>query len=237
MTSWSRGAARVLGGGLMGLGGVAAATEPPHALLPNVQQEVLASQARELVSRPFADQAANGAVVDQTVWNYHFESDVSARMHTNAYFLLDRLARRQVNAGGGCLRLHVQRAQTHPGEVPLAELAQRRLELDNRRLDAITVYMQQAWPGMAFTVQLYDPSPVGMSAVEATMAANKEQGTAFGFIPAGFRAVQTSTKGESAGSSTGFFPEPQVPVQRGAGGASALGASAGVERVVTPITP
>src|SRR5690242_8474116 len=140
MLIWSRRTVLVLGGGLVGLGGVAVGAEPRPTVLPNVQQEVLSAQAREITVRPFVDQAANGAVLDQTIWEYHFFVGARDRppdqLHPSGMALLDRLARRQMDlCPGSPLRLQIQRAQEHPTvEVTVADIRARRDTLDRGRL-------------------------------------------------------------------------------------------------------
>jgi hypothetical protein len=226
----------------MGLGGftVAHGGDPRAVLLPDMQQEVLAARARELATRPFVVQAANGAVLDQTVWGYHFVVESPAELHASGMALLDRLARRQLDEGhGGCLRLYVQRAQDRPPAVSVRQMAARRGKIDQDRLAAITTYLAEAWPQVPFTVQLYDPHPIGMPALEAAPALTRHQGTALGYIPADFRAVQSSSKTEGGGAPQGGFLKPEAVSQPGAGGASSIGASEGVVAPVAPgdVTP
>jgi len=210
----------------MGLGGLTAqGSEPGATLLPDVQLEAMAARARVLATRPFVVQAANGAVIDQTVWGYHFSRERPDELHPSGMVFLDRLARRQLDEGHiPLLRLNVQRAQDRFPDVPIADIRKVREVIDQKRKDAITAYLAQAWPGVAVSVQFYDPRSVGMPALEAAPALSRQQGTALGYIPENFQAVQTSTKG--GGPPQGGTLLPAEPVSKpGTGGASSFGLS------------
>ena len=73
---------------------------------------------------------------------------------------------------------------------------------------------------MAVAVQFYDPHPIGMPALEAAPPLIRHQGTALGYIPENFQAVQTSTKG---GPPQGGVLKPEDVSRPGVGGASSFG--------------
>ena len=222
MKSLLRGAGlRLLCGNIVGFGlCTVRAGEPAVPLLPNTMEDMLTRRAQEEATTPFAIQAANGAVSEQTLWAHHFANDRPDELHPMGYNLLDRLARRQLDQGRGpCLQIYLQRSQ-EPG--PVATLAAKRAELDDKRVKIISQYLAAAWPGVPFSVQVYDPHPIGMSGVEASSAYVNHRTTSYGYIPEGFRVAAASTKGD-APTGSGTLTPPMV-TQTGTGGAGNLGA-------------
>ena len=61
--------------------------------------ERYSSMARQSVNEATNAQAFNGHVLDQTVWNYHFEEGTD-KLRRSGQLLLDRLARREFSARG-----------------------------------------------------------------------------------------------------------------------------------------
>ena len=214
---------RLLHGSILGMGICTAvrAGEPCGPLLPNNVADMLTRRAQQEVTGPFAVQAANGAVMEQTIWGHHFQLDSPEELHRMGYNLLDRLARRHLDQGRGpCLQLYLQRSQERG---PVDTLAMKRAELDDKRIKLISQYLAAAWPGLPFTVQVYDPRPVGMSGVEASLAHIGHRNLPLGYIPDGFRVAAASTKGGDA-TAGGTLAPPSV-TQTGTGSAGSLGAS------------
>jgi hypothetical protein len=201
------------------------------------------AQAREEVLGPFATQASNGLVLEQTVWNHHFKEG-SDQLLPGGQALLSRLARRRPSpvaqvfvqtaydltyvqgdgapAGGAgkvsqasykvkrttqkltlaayqqdVLPLDkpddklpelqpdvdkpadqtdepaVEQPADPPAAQPLsggAQFAADRTSLDNRRVKAVTDYLNAVRPDVAFVVTVHNPGVVGMTAIEAANA-------------------------------------------------------------------
>jgi len=150
--------------------------------------------AREEVNAPFGTQAANGLVLDQTVWNYHFV-DGSDKLTPMGLGHLDRLARRRP---GPVPEIYLQTAQDVRYDVAKPDaLMSSRNELDNKRMKAISDYLSAVRADMPFKVAVHNPSPVGMSAVEASIATSAHIGAAVGTINGG---VTQTNEADRAGS-------------------------------------
>ena len=130
------------------------------------------AEARLSVRNTFGAQVHNGHVLDQTMWNYHFEVDGKTGLPTdrlNAAGIehLQYLARRQPVPDP---KLFLQTAQDIPGATALApdKLSQVRSDLDNKRIAAIQRYLAGMMSGrataVAFDVAINDPAEVGIAA-------------------------------------------------------------------------
>ena len=136
--------------------------------------------ARSAVFGPFLQQARNGHVLDQALWNYHY-AEGNDELLSNGHYLLDRLARR---AQGGMLELQLQTARdlAYRRENKL-KYQKVRSELDYKRVQAIVDYMQAFHPDITFTVRVIDPAPVGMNGLEAVRAFREVNNSAKGVLP------------------------------------------------------
>jgi len=131
--------------------------------------------ARQEVIGATAPQVFNGHVLDQTVWNYHFEYDAVNHVGTDKLTpggldFLAYLARRRPSADPV---IYLQTAQdiTYDPADPDA-LADKRARLDGKRIQAIQNYLtaQTAGRHASFQVVVHDPAEVGISAVEGRLA-------------------------------------------------------------------
>src|SRR5947207_405506 len=125
----------VLGTGLLSLGGCHEGSY--RDLVDPCWPERYNAQARHTTRDVFDVQAANGHVLDQTVWNYFFEFDPKTGGPTDKLTIggmehLKYLARRRPCPDP---RIFVQTAQELPGgaTVPLDKFASVRAELDGKR--------------------------------------------------------------------------------------------------------
>jgi hypothetical protein len=121
-------------------------------------------QAREEVKAACGPAVLNGHVLDQTVWNYHFEPG-TATLTPAGLEHLAYLGRRRPCPDP---TVYLQVAQDIPYDQanPFA-FVEARNNLDARRTQAILDYLnaQTAGRSVAFTVVRHDPSEVGISAV------------------------------------------------------------------------
>src|SRR5688572_2801972 len=127
---------------------------------------------RQEVHSAFAPQVRNGHALDQTVWNYHFDTDESSGLGT------DRL-----NAAGLRHLVYLSRRRPEPDAMVFVQTAydipydpdrpddyvQRRRELDQRRAEAVRKYLtaQTAGRPVPFDVVVHDPGEVGLAGVPA----------------------------------------------------------------------
>jgi hypothetical protein len=133
--------------------------------------------ARQAVIAPFAQQAYNGHVLNQTIWNYYFEAGTD-RLTPAGVEKLDSLARVRP---GPDPRLYIQTARDLPATADPAKNADTRADLDARRAAAVLKLMsnQPAFAGQVpYEVFVHDPTVPG---VYSTFAENSWRGSLFGY--------------------------------------------------------
>jgi hypothetical protein len=143
--------------------------------------------ARQEVKAAFAPQVGNGHILDQTVWNYHFETG-TAVLTQGGRDHLAYLARRRP-CPDTCIYLQV--AQDIPYDAAAPEkFTAARIELDGKRIQAVEDYLnaQTAGRNLVFTVTRHDPAMVDQSAVEMGIS---------------IRLMQTSSQGSLRGAASG----------------------------------
>lgn len=160
------------------------------------------AQSREAVGAAITPQAQNGHVLDQTVWNYHFESGADhltpAGMEHLAY-----LARRRPQAD---TVVYIQTAQDiiYDPAAP-DKFASARYDLDSRRIQAVQKYLNAQTMGrhQEFQVLVHDPSEVGLSAIAASNSIGKSNSAFQGTLPLGGASASTGGAGGSQGGGQG----------------------------------
>jgi hypothetical protein len=159
------------------------------------------AMARQEVNAAFAAQVNNGHVLDQTMWNYHFEAGTD-RLTPGGLYQLAILARRRPHPD---CKVYLQTAQDleYTPAAPDA-LASNRAELDARRVQAILRYLQAqtAARPMPWDVTVHDPSEVGLAAVALQGAIMQRDASFRGVAPPTFGAGGTAPGG-GAGTATG----------------------------------
>jgi hypothetical protein len=160
--------------------------------------------ARQEVNGAMAPQVQNGHVLDQTVWNYHFEVG-SDKLTAGGLEHVAYLARRRPCPDPV---VYVQTAQDvlYDAATP-AKLQEVRQDLDAKRVAAVHQFLMAQTVGRptAFEVLVHDPAETGISGVFGNAAANQLAGRARG-------GLGTGTGGSTAASAA-----------TGTGGASATG--------------
>ncbi len=123
------------------------------------------------VNEAFSAQINNGHVLDQTIWNYHFEKG-EANLTPGGIQHLKYLARRRPQPD---CKIYLQTAHDieYNNKEPEKFIADR-AELDNLRTQAILAFLQAETANrpLPFDVTVHDPSEVGMSAVPAQTIIN-----------------------------------------------------------------
>jgi hypothetical protein len=144
--------------------------------------------AREATIAPFAQQALNGHVLDQTIWNYQFEfgSDI---LTPAAIEKLNSLARTRPAPDP---KIYIQTARDIPATTDPAKIADVRSELDAKRAAAIQKFMasQPAFAPVAYEVLVHDAA---VPAIAEVMAGNAYRGSVQGY------------KGNVSGGGTGVL--------------------------------
>jgi hypothetical protein len=150
--------------------------------------------ARQEVHGAIAPQVHNGHVLDQTIWNYHFEAGTE-RLTPGGLQHLAYLARRRPHPDPV---VYLQTAQDITYD-PAAhdKFPEARSTLDNRRIQAIQNYLTAQTSGrpVSFEVVLHDPAEVGMSAVPAGLSIQQMYAGARGALGLGVGAASAPTGG------------------------------------------
>ena len=141
--------------------------------------------ARQTVYETFAPQVHNGHVLDQTIWNYHFEPGTD-RLSGGGMEHLAYIARRRPHPD---TMLYLQTAYDHAAYEPAApaKYAEARTALDGKRIQAIKTYLdaQTSGRGLTFEVVVHDPSEVGMAAGRQAAAIGQMHGASRGTMGGG----------------------------------------------------
>jgi hypothetical protein len=120
--------------------------------------------ARQEVNVANAAQVNNGHVLDQTVWNYHFETGTD-KLTPGGEYKLTILARRRPHPD---CRIYLQTAQDIEYNPASPDgFVSKRADLDTRRVQAVQKYLQAqtASRPVAWDITIHDPGEVGLSAV------------------------------------------------------------------------
>jgi hypothetical protein len=140
--------------------------------------------ARREVNAAFAPQVQNGHVLDQTVWNYHFEPGTD-RLTAGGLEHVAYLARRRPCPDSV---VYIQTAQDVLYEAANPEkLDAVRRELDSKRVAAVQKFLavQTAGRDVTFQLLVHDPAEPGIAATYGNAAANQLIGRARGGLGTG----------------------------------------------------
>jgi hypothetical protein len=118
--------------------------------------------ARQEIEEAMAPQVYNGHVLDQTVWNYHFEPGTD-KLTVGGQEHLAYLARRRP-CPDGIVYLQTAQDLRFDQQAP-DKYAEARTNLDNKRVQAVQSYLvaQTAGRHLNFEVVVHDPGEVGLS--------------------------------------------------------------------------
>jgi len=137
-------------------------------------------EARHNLNHLYANQTNNGHVLDQTVWNYHFEKDYKKDPETGKWSVyntaklnemgiehLQYLVRRRPKADP---KLYLQTAVDIPynGAIAPEDLANLRAQLDKERMQAVNnflvAHLKNRHHEYAFQIVVHDPGDVTIAA-------------------------------------------------------------------------
>jgi hypothetical protein len=136
--------------------------------------------AKEEVNEALAPQMYNGHVLDQTVWNEHFEAGTD-KLTAGGQEHLKYLARRRPHADPVVFLQAAQDVAYDPAHPDA--YAKARFELNNKRIAAIQAFLDAYAAGdpQGFRVVVHDPAEVGQSSVgvgrSVLLMYNSYQGT------------------------------------------------------------
>ena len=166
------------------------------------------AESRALTINGMAPQVNNGHVLEQTVWNYHFETG-SDKLTAGGVQALAYLARRRPTPDPV---VYVQTAQDmglDAGNVD--KFAEDRGRLDAKRVEAVrkALAAMTAGRGVSFEVLVHDPHEVGMTAAPMLRQIISRDN--------GMQGVLTAPSGSSGGN----------PASTGGGGGGSGGGGGG----------
>lgn len=160
------------------------------------------AMARQSVHNALTPQVTNGHVLDQTVWNYHFEAG-SDKLTPGGMEKLSYIARRRP-APDTMVYLQTAKDLTYDQAAP-EKFIEARTTLDNKRMQVVKTYLNAvtAGRGVLFDVVAHDPSEVGMHAgAKAGIIARRDAAVA-GSLPSSTGGGGGSSGGSSGGGSGG----------------------------------
>jgi hypothetical protein len=164
--------------------------------------ERYSAMARQEVIAAFAPQVNNGHILDQTMWNYHFETG-SDELNPAGLEHLDYIVRRRPQPDPRIFLQTARDLKYNPAAPE--EYVNKRQELDAKRVTTIQRYLtaQLAGRPMTFEVLVHDPQPTGFSAQEAVLAVSRQRTGAQGGIGLGL-AGAGGAFGGGVGGAGGF---------------------------------
>jgi hypothetical protein len=141
------------------------------------------NEARAATVASFQPQVENGQVLDQTVWNLHFDWGTD-RLNGAGMDKLDQLARRRPHPD---TRLFLQTARdiTYDADKP-GEYGAKRNELDTKRIAAVQKYLAATLTGrpVTFDIQVHDPAYPGIDGAAPRILVPSPQTRVTGAAPA-----------------------------------------------------
>jgi len=123
--------------------------------------------ARQEVLAPFAQQALNGHVINQTVWNYHFEPG-SDRITAAGVEKLDSLVRIRPSPD---TKIYIQTARDlSPSPDTVDRLHADRMALDIKRANMVAKFLAAEPQRFAWEIYVHDPADPSINSTAASNA-------------------------------------------------------------------
>jgi hypothetical protein len=157
-------------------------------------------EARQPVYEAFGTQAANGHVLDQTVWSYQFEPGTD-KLTPAGMLHLDYLARRRPEPDPKVWLQTASDVAYDPAAVE--KFVNGREELNQKRVQAIYKYLQATTAGrpVAFEVAVHDPALPSQAGPPVALSIQRNYANAQGILP-----LQGTGPGLTSGGPTGPAP-------------------------------
>jgi hypothetical protein len=156
--------------------------------------------ARNEVTSAFAPQVQNGHILDQTMWNYHFEAGKD-ELNNGGRDHLDGLIRRRPRPDA---RIYLATARDIAYDPANTEkFVEARRELDEKRANAVLKYVQAQTAGrpMQFEIVVHDPMETGEHAAPVNRAVLLNQNSASGSTSVSSSA-STAGQGQAGGGNS-----------------------------------
>jgi len=157
--------------------------------------------ARQNVYSAFAPQVQNGHVLDQTIWNHHFEAGTD-KLAPGGLEQLNYLARRRPQPTA---TVFIQTAEDIPYDpAKPEEFVRKRQELNTKRGEAVRKYLNSITTARGgsegyFQVVVHEPGQVGQPADPATRTVQQMHARVRG----GLQGTGGTTSGGGSGTSGG----------------------------------
>jgi hypothetical protein len=164
-----------------------------------------ANESRASVVASFQPQVENGHVLDQTIWNIHFDSGTD-KLNGAGMDKVDQLTRRRPRPD---TKLYLQTARdiAYDAEKP-NDYSAKRNELDTKRTLAVQKYLGASLTGRpaTFDIQVHDPSPPGIASATPGIVPAKASAAAGAASGGAAPAAAPASSGASPSSSGGSRP-------------------------------
>jgi hypothetical protein len=166
------------------------------------------NESRAAVVANFQPQVENGQVLDQTVWNTHFEYGTD-KLNGAGMDKLDQIARRRPHPDPRVF-LQTARDMAYDAAKP-EEYAAKRQELDTRRVAAVQKYLSASLTGRpaTFDIQIHDPSVPGIEGAAPRVVVPSPQSRVGGVL------TPVATSGGTAAPAPGTAAPPPPPPSGG----------------------
>jgi hypothetical protein len=155
--------------------------------------------ARQEANATIAPQVHNGHVLDQTVWNYHFEAGTD-KLTPGGQEYLAYLARRRPCPDP---TVYLQTAQDIAYDPAAPDkFAEQRARLDSQRIRAVQNYLtaQTAGQHATFEVCVHNPPDVGIAAIPAGISVLKMYNGSQGVLATSSTSINSSTSSNAPSS-------------------------------------
>jgi hypothetical protein len=191
-------------------------------LVDPCQQERYAAAARQEVIEAFRCQVENGHILDQTIWNYHFEHG-SDKLHPGGMAKLDQMVQNRPQPDPRIFLATAHDLTFHADEADKYETGRR--ELNEKRILAIKKYLaaHTADRPVPFEVFVHDPAPTGIPAISAATSIQRQRMNYFGSLGIGAAGSGAIPGGGVGGAQGGYLQGVGTPGMGGMSGVGGLG--------------
>jgi hypothetical protein len=143
--------------------------------------ERYSAEARQEVITAFTPQVQNGRILDQTIWNYHFEPGTD-KLNPSGLDKLDQIVRRRPEPDNRVFLATARDLTFNPEKSN--DFADARRELDAKRSVAVQKYLtaQTAGRPMTFDLFVHDPAESGISGTAAQRMITSQRGNYTGTL-------------------------------------------------------
>ncbi|MCE9530657.1 MAG: hypothetical protein K8T89_05935 [Planctomycetes bacterium] len=195
-------------------------------LVDPCRMERYGAMARQEVITSFTPQVQNGRILDQTIWNYHFESG-SDKLNPGGYDKLDQIVRRRPQPDNRIFLATARDLGYTPDKSE--DFPDARRELDAKRNVAIQKYLSAQTSGrpMNFEVLIHDPAETGIAGVSARNALLSQRANYSGTLGGGSGGGGGGTQGGGGAQGGGGTTQSGTGASSGTGSSSSSSSGSG----------